>query len=80
MKFSYAEISSSVKSFVFGPKPPIVITMTAIAPAMNRATAPVPPSRKRNPMPSPASAALTRLQAYTNPTARARIRVGNSSL
>ena len=58
----HREISSSAKSRVFGPKPPIVTIMIAMAAAINRATAGVPPSFKKNPISNPAKAALTRLQ------------------
>ena len=50
-----------------------------MAAAMNAKTPLVPKSRKKNPIRKLVKIALSLLHEYTNPTACARIRVGNNS-
>ncbi len=59
---SYCESSSSRRLSVRGPNPPMVTTITTIAPPMNNATPMAPSSCRKNPIRRPASAALIRLQ------------------
>jgi hypothetical protein len=73
------EIASSASPRVRGPYAPIETTTITIAKAMNPNTAFTPPLFSSNATTSPDSAADRRLHDYTNPTARERIRVGNSS-
>ena len=64
---------------VAGPKNAMAPIASSMAPQMNPATASTPPSASKAPVMRPAKAAANRLQEYTKPTARERMRVGKIS-